>query len=427
MESCRSPFSILLGATLAALLLLGTSSNAWGQNTNDVAENKGPAPKSSEPLERRVDESPKGDPYRAGELIVTYKPNTSERKERSVVGKVNGKTLDKSSDIEARFVAVPKVKAMGSERRRERTLLKQKKKLQRDPRVEAVDFNYLVRPDAIPNDPRFVSGDQWGLSRIEAPEAWDTATGRGASIAVMDSGIDLNHRDLRGKVTYDWDFIYNDPVAEDWHGHGTHVAGIAAAVTDNGSGIAGTAPDAKLQIAKTGGSWSVMEAIDWATLSPAAQVINMSFRLSCSPIESLEDKIEEAWDKGTLVVASAGNRGRRDNCAQYPAAAPRVLAVASTTESNRHSSFSTHNRHVDVAAPGSYILSTYPGNRYRYMSGTSMAAPHAAGVAALLASQGLSPQQIQDRMESTATDLGRPGRDDYFGHGLIDAEAAVGR
>jgi len=322
---------------------------------------------------------------------------------------------------------------------------------------------------ATADDPVFAAGLQWGLERIGAPAAWDRTRGQGVTIAVVDSGVDLAHEDLAGKVEGAISCIgaSGDPQAcggsgQDDNGHGTHVAGIALAATDNQRGIAGVAPDARLLAVRvlanecsggtctaTGTAGDVAAGIRWAA-DQGADVINLSLgggavqaTLGCA----FCDAVEYAWSKGAIPVIAAGND------AVLPAGfgdEPAVVVTATTRDDTR-SSYSNSSSGVlrearwPVSAPGGEgetdardcapggtpkgILSTYwisgQTNSYACLAGTSMAAPHVSGALALLRSMGLSPQQAVDRLLGTVTDLGQPGRDPLYGMGRIDVAKAT--
>jgi subtilisin family serine protease len=314
------------------------------------------------------------------------------------------------------------------------------------------------------NDPLFAH--QWGLDQVNAPEAWARgARGAGAVVAVLDTGVDLNHPDLQGKLLGGADFVAGrtdcPPGPQDEHGHGTHVAGIAAAVTNNGIGVAGVAPDARImpvRVLDAEGSGSlddIAAGIRFAADS-GADVINLS--LGDLPIvgqltvlnQEIEDAVNHAWERGAVVVAAAGNE--TFPLCSYPSFAERALCVAATDRRELptfYSNFPVNQRQQAVRAPGGAgsvfceddedIWSTiWPGSDldcagdggiagYDTLAGTSMAAPHVAGVAALLAGQGLTNEQIIDRITSTAR---KPGGGDgvydpIYGFGIVDADAAT--
>ncbi|BAL91699.1 putative subtilase-family protease [Actinoplanes missouriensis 431] len=277
---------------------------------------------------------------------------------------------------------------------------------------------------------------QWALPKIKATTAWTTSTGAGVTVAVIDTGVDANHPDLTGKVLPGYDMI--NKVAggtTDGNGHGTHVAGIIGAATGNGIGISGVAPDAailpvRVFDAKGAGYMSdVAESIVWAA-DHGADVINMSLG-STGKLDALADAVTYARGKGVTVVAAAGNERQKGSPVSYPAAYPGVIAVAATTAADTYASFSNAGGYVDVAAPGDAIVSTYPtalaGGEYVAMSGTSMASPHVAAVAAQLKAYqpALGPDQVEKILEATAVDLGATGFDTTYGNGRIDAAAAL--
>ena len=293
------------------------------------------------------------------------------------------------------------------------------------------NFSTAVFPD----DPYF--DDQWGLHNasndadIDAPEAWGISTGdSNVIVAILDTGVDMDHPEFSGRFTADrWDFVNNDNNPDDDHGHGTHVAGIAAATGNNGSGVAGVAWDVKIMPVKvmdsegSGSYYDMIAGINYA-VTHNAQVINMSLG-GYSYSKPMQDAIDEAYAQGVLVVAAMGNHSVDDP--MYPAACSHVMAVASTTNSDARSSFSNYGAHVDIAAPGSSIYSTYMGGGYGYMSGTSMATPFVAGLAGLIYSHypGYTPDQVAQAIAHNADDLGSAGHDDYFGCGRINAYRAL--
>ena len=322
---------------------------------------------------------------------------------------------------------------------------------------------------AVTNDPVYEAGLQWGLERIGAPEAWEQGQGRDITIAVVDSGVDLAHEDLVDKVVGHTSCIGagGDPTAcsgsaQDDNGHGTHVAGIALAATDNDLGVAGVAPGARLLAVRvlandctgsactaSGTAADVAAGIRWAA-DRGADIINLSLgggavqaTLGCA----FCDAVEYAWSKGSIAVIAAGN----DSVLPAGFGDEPAVIVTATTRDDTRASYSNANAGLlrearwPVAAPGGEgeskdsdcapggtpkgILSTYwidgQRNSYACLAGTSMAAPHVSGALAVLRGMGMSPQQAVDRLLGTATDLGSPGRDPSFGMGLIDLARAV--
>jgi thermitase len=297
------------------------------------------------------------------------------------------------------------------------------------PHVEYAEPNYIAHASIIPNDPYW--NLQWGMAQIEAPAAWDITTGSDSvTIAIVDTGVDLFHPDISGKLKSGYDFVNDDDTPQDDHGHGTHVAGIAAAKTDNGTGVAGLCWGAEIMPVKVlddygvGGEDRVANGIIYAA-SHGADIINLSLGI---PTYSsvLKDAVEYAHDLGCVVVAATGNYNASVN---YPARYPEVIAVAATDSNDQRAFFSNYGPEVDVAAPGVNIRSTYwwGGSTYGELSGTSQASPHVAGLAALIWSvnPGLSNTQVESIIKQTADDLGAAGRDAYYGFGRINARRAL--
>lgn len=296
--------------------------------------------------------------------------------------------------------------------------------------VREAEPDGLVQALLVPNDPGYSS--QWGMAKIGMPSAWDVTLGSsGVKIAIVDTGVDLNHPDLAGRIdtANDWDFINNDAVADDDQGHGTHCAGIAAASTNNGLYVSGVAPQCSILPIKvlgpSGGTNSqVADGIRWAA-NQGADIISLSLE---GPAYStvLDEAVQYAAGLDCVIVAATGNQSTYG--VSYPARLANVIAVGSTTSADARSSFSNYGPEVDLCAPGSDILSTTYDGGTGYMSGTSMATPHVAGVAALVRS--LNPSwtrtQVEQQLTSTALDLGQTGRDIYYGSGRIDAAAALG-
>ncbi|WP_394428192.1 S8 family peptidase [Streptomyces sp. SGAir0957] len=288
-------------------------------------------------------------------------------------------------------------------------------------------------------DPDPMRDDQWALDAIRLPQAWKTAKGEDTVIAVVDSGADPDHPDLKGRLVDGHDFVDNDDEPKDMNGHGTHVSGIAAAHTDNGVGVAGGAPGAKImpvRVLGTDGSGSnanITKGIVWAA-DHGADVINLS--LGEGPLMSnllqggiLNQAIRHAHDKGAVVVAAAGNDGA--NTQPYKVDTP-VLVVGASDRDGKAASFSNFGAQQAVSAPGVDILSTLPTYRtkeslkntsgYGKLSGTSMASPYVSALAALLHQRGLAPDAVMSTIRDTATD---PGHEDKLGRGIVNADAAV--
>lgn len=278
-----------------------------------------------------------------------------------------------------------------------------------------------------PNDPLFSS--QWHHQKLEMEAAWDHASGEGVTVAVVDTGVTCSHPDLSAMCVAGYDFVNGDSDPRDDHGHGTHVAGIAAATTNNGVGVAASGWGAKIMPVKAldrtgnGAHSAISAGISWAA-DNGAEVINLSLG-SFFTSNTLQRAIARAIDSGSVVVAAVGNE--QTSNPTYPACYPGVIGISATGQTDRRASFSNYGACVDVAAPGVGILSTVPSGGYQAWSGTSMACPVAAGVIALLVGQdpSRSPAQIEQILEESADDIGDPGVDSFFGHGRINARAAA--
>jgi subtilisin len=275
----------------------------------------------------------------------------------------------------------------------------------------------------------------WGIDRVDSDVAHANGDrGAGADVAVLDTGIDSDHPDLKenlgagkafvkckgGSCNYRWD---------DDEGHGTHVAGTVAGVDNTDDiGVIGQAPDATLHAVKVldkRGSGSFADIADGVryVADQGWDVINMSLGAS-SGSQALKDACQYAYDNGVLIIAAAGNSGPCTDCVGYPAVYSTVVGVGSTTKSDTLSDFSSTGPEVEIAAPGSNIYSTVPDGSYDTLSGTSMASPHVAGAGALLVAAGESNTKARDTLTSSAEDLGLA--DNESGAGLLDVAAALG-
>ncbi len=312
--------------------------------------------------------------------------------------------------------------------------------LRRDPRVEVVQRDHARQAFVAPNDPYYAkSGDQYLLDLVRFPEAWDITHATGQVVAVLDTGVDLEHPELSPVLLPGVDFVGADTRPDDDDHHGTQVAGIAAAVTDNARGIAGAGWGARILPVKVlnsyGSGWDsdVAAGIVWAA-DRGAGVINLSLG---GPADSpvLREAVAYAVGRGSVVVAAAGNEG--DAAPHYPAAIPDVIAVSATRRTGEAWISTSHGPWVDLAAPGVGIYSTHPldidetygpSDGYVSGSGTSFAAPIVSGAALLLraAHPDWMPAQVAARLRATATDYGPPGFDTVYGAGLLDVAAALG-
>ena len=291
-----------------------------------------------------------------------------------------------------------------------------------------VEPNLRFQASFVPNDPSWPQ--QWGPARIEADYAWNTTTGDpSVLVAVIDTGVDWNHPDLIANyVALGYDWVSNDADPMDDSGHGTHCAGIIAAVINNSIGIAGLA-QVKV-MAEKGLDWrgggntddlanAIIHAVD-----QGADILSNSWG-GYFHSELMYEAVKYAHDREVLVVAAAGNDER--DLKLHPACYKEVVAVTATNRTDAPASFTTFGEWVELAAPGVDIYSTIWDNSYAYMSGTSMSTPHVAGVASLILSQfpSMTGNQLRLQLRYTADDLGDPGFDIYYGYGRINARRAV--
>ncbi len=275
---------------------------------------------------------------------------------------------------------------------------------------------------------------QWALDQVPFEATWPVTRGAGVIVAVVDTGVRCTHQDLAGRVLHGTDFVSpGGDGCNDQNGHGTHVAGIIAAAAGNGLGIAGGAPAVKilpvrvLDASGSGYSSNVAQGIIWAA-DHGARVINLSLG-GTTASNGTRSAIQYANSKGAIVLAAAGNGGETGNAPMYPGAFPEAVAVAAVDQHLQHPSFSNSGSYVDVSAPGVDIVSLWGSSNTAYATatGTSMATPYASAAAALVAS--INPKMtaagIAGDLEGSARDLGAPGVDPFFGHGLIDPHSAV--
>jgi thermitase len=351
--------------------------------------------------------------YKSGELVLKFKDNVDASQEAQTVKSI-GAVVQPDGVVKSDF-KVLKVKDVEAAIQ----------KLENNPNIEYAEPNYVFSATWTPND-TYYSGYQYGLQTTQTNLAWDVAQGSSTQeIAVLDTGVDYTHPDLDGKTILGYDFVDDDNAPMDLNGHGTHVAGIAAAETNNATGIAGTAPNTKvlavrvLDAAGSGTLEDIADGIRYAADS-GAEVINMSLGCNCHTV-ALEDAVNYAYNKGVVLVAAAGN----DNVSTTfePASYTNVIAVGAVNDRDRKATFSNYGTWVDVVAPGVGIASTYPNNQYVYMDGTSMASPYVAGLAALLKGQGRTNVQVRQAIELTADPVSGTGKNSRYGR--INSNDAV--
>ena len=298
-------------------------------------------------------------------------------------------------------------------------------RLRADPNVEFAEVDRLIPAAGVTNDP--MSGNEWHLATVGAPAAWTYSTGAGITIAILDTGVDGTHPDLVANMVPGWNFYDNNSNTQDVNGHGTTVAGAAAAVTNNSVGVASIAGSAKIMPIRIADPtayalWStVAQGITYAA-DHGARVVNLSYE-GASASSTIQQAASYLRSKGGVLFVAAGNTGAVDNTPPTDL----MMVVAATLQDDSHASWSTFGSFVDISAPGYNIVSTAPGGAYWYCWGTSLATPIVAGTAALILAKrpDFTPSQVDATLKSTATDLGTPGPDVYFGAGRVNAAAAL--
>ena len=395
------------------------------------------------------DSTANGRGYVPGQVLVKFEDRTPQSVVDEQVRRNGARVVDEVRALDVLVLGVPQAQ--------EQRIVAA---LSRNPNVEYVEPNYVGSAAFAPDDPHF-GPYQWGIENtgqnikdqvgtvdadLDGPTAWDRTTGRTSAgtpvkVAVLDSGIDQDHEDLSQKIVAQRNFTSsNRGDVEDRWGHGTHVAGIVGAVTNNGVGVAGGCPECVLMNGKVlnddlNGAYSwYANGITWAA-DNGAKVINLSAGGS-SPSKTLERAVNYAWSKGAVFVAAAGNSGGTSRL--YPAYYQNAIAVAATDNKDQNASFSTYGSSwVDLAAPGANVFSTTPNHDFKnqtingrskyydYGSGTSMSSPMVAATAALVWSTpyGTSNSSVRSRLQSTADKI--PGTGTYWSAGRANAANAV--
>jgi thermitase len=350
-------------------------------------------------------------------LLVKFKPGTPAETIKSINKANNALEKDVISKINVHVLKIPNGK----------TLQEMMKIYERNPNIEFVELDYSVSTAFTPNDPYFADS-QTSLIRTSAPDAWKLSKGSASiPIAVLDTGIAASHEDLTGKVLSGYNFVGSNNNTEDDNGHGTRVAGILGAATDNGKGIAGVTwlnPIIPVKVMDSNGSGSysnIAKGIIYAA-DNGAKVINMSLG-GASSSATLKDAVDYAYKKNVVLVAAAGNS---NSAVLYPAAYPNVIAVAALGNYDVKASYSCFGPQISVTAPGN-VMSTLRTGSYGTGSGTSFASPFVAGLAGLILSldSNLTPIQVQELIEKGADDLGSPGWDEYYGWGRINMNTSL--
>jgi len=349
-----------------------------------------------------------------GRLLVQPRAGLPEAEFEKIVKQHGGKQVGKIEGINVRIIQLP---PQASEKAVE-ALLKRNKHL------KFAERDMLVRPGST-NDPYYSSA--WHLPKIGTPNAWATSTGSAVVVAILDSGVDPSHPDLVSKLVAGWNAFDGNTDTRDVYGHGTKVAGAAAAATNNSTGVAAVAGGASIMPIRVSGtdgygSWSaIASGLTWAA-DRGARVANLSF-YGIETSSSARSAAQYMKNKGGLVVTAAGNYGREETITPSDT----MITVSATDSGDNLTSWSSYGSFVDIAAPGAGIYTTVNGGGYGAASGTSFASPVTAGVVALMmaANPALSGAEIEKRLYASALDLGVAGADKSFGHGRVDAAAAV--
>lgn len=373
-----------------------------------------------------------------GRVLVTWRQDADKATLAQVLNAGTRQVLETFDGLSGAVLAVPQ----GQERAAIAELLADPLILTAEPDVLAYAASSgLAFPDGIatpglyPNDLLYVQ--QWGVRRIDAPLAWPVSTGQAdVLVAMIDSGIDLNHPEFAGRIVPGFDYVNQDNLPEDDYGHGTHIAGIVAAAGNNARGVAGVAWQTRLLVYKVldsrgvGPVSNVIQAVLDANFRRAT-VINLSLSLT-GPSELLHNAIRTAYANGAVIVGVTGNES---GPVTYPALYDEVIAVAATNHWEDWAGYSNYGPQVDLAAPGGspvdQILSTGPYGSYIFQYGTSSAAPHVAGTAALMRAVNpqLSNATIVAILRNTADKVGSfpysNGRNDFLGFGRLNAAKAV--
>jgi thermitase len=297
-------------------------------------------------------------------------------------------------------------------------------RLNRHPHIKFAELDRLVTPNFVSNDPYM--GSEWHLNKVGATTAWDTTQGAGVIIAILDSGVDGTHPDLAPQMVPGYNFYDNNTNTADANGHGTAVAGVAAAATNNALGVAGVAGQARIMPVRIADAnayayySTIAKGVTYAA-DNGARVVNCSYG-GVAGSATIPSAAQYLKNKGGLMFVSAGNNGIDENIAPTTT----MIAVSATDQNDYRTGWSSYGNFVSMAAPG-ITYTTSRGGSYDNWQGTSFSSPLAAGVAALMmaAKPSLGSADIEKLMFSTAVDIGAAGRDIYYGYGRVDAAAAV--
>ena len=350
-----------------------------------------------------------------GQILVKGRPGVAAAELEQLIERHGGKKLATLQGLDIHVVKVP----ARAEQQVARALGK-------NPKIDFAEPDMLVTPvETIPNDTLYSDG--WHLPKINAPLAWDSSRGNGIVVAILDTGVDSSHIDLNGQLVAGRNVASDNNDTSDIHDHGTSVAGVVGAKSQNAEGVASVAWDVSLMpiritnrsdgVASTS---DIAKGLTWAS-DHGARVANISYAVTGS--STVLNAAKYMRDAGGIVVAAAGNSGNNPGYSD----SPYVISVSATTSSDALAGWSSYGSFVDVSAPGASLITTRNGGGYYRVSGTSFSSPTTAGVVALIlgANASLSPSEAESILEASATDLGASGWDQYYGNGRVDAAAAV--
>lgn len=353
-------------------------------------------------------------PWKEGQILVKPKAGLSDSEFDKILKRNKGQKKEIIGNIGVHVISVPA--------QAEQAVIRA---LSKNPHVEFAELDMAVElSSTTPNDPRY--GNQWHLPKIQAPMSWSASKADNTVIAILDTGVDSAHSDLAGKMLPGWNAVDSSTNSSDVHGHGTAVAGTAAATTDNANGVAGVAWNAQIlpvRITNSSDGWAywsdIARGLNWAA-NQGADVANISYGVSNS--SAVTNAAQYMRSKGGLVVVAAGNDGVdpgfKDNV--------HMISVSATTSSDAKASWSNFGEFIDVAAPGASIQTTTRGGGYGSWNGTSFSSPVAAGVVALIkgANPTLTPDEVEQILKASADKIAGDIHP-YYGHGRVNAAAAV--
>ncbi len=351
------------------------------------------------------------DQWAEGRILVQPRAGVSEEKLAHILKQSKGRSKAAIGNLNVRIVSVP-LKAEQAVARA----------LSRNPHIKFAEVDALVEPVFIPNDPSY--GSQWHLPKVQAPSAWDLTQGEGVTVAVLDTGIDVDHPEFQDQLVAGWNAVSQNSDIADVMGHGTSTAGVIGAATNNANQVAGLAGKSKImpvRITNQSNGYAyysdIARGLNWAA-DNGAQVANISYMVNSA--SSVTTAANYFRSKGGIVVSSAGNNGTNPGYGENTS----MITVSATTSSDAKASWSNYGNFVDVAAPGVSILTTKDGGGIGSTSGTSFSAPLTAAVVALIMAQNaeLTISEVENILEDSADDLGSTL---YFGAGRVNAAQAV--